>query len=50
MYKNFNLVYLIDTDIWHELRRIQWEYFMQGYCEKQRYIAVKPFCTVYHFN
>lgn len=43
MYENFNLVYLIDTDIWHELHRIKWEYFMQGYCEKQGYIAVKHF-------
>lgn len=43
MYDHFNLVYLIDTDIWHELHRIKWEYFMQGYCEKQDYIAVKHF-------
>lgn len=47
MSKNYNPVYLIDTDMWHELNRLK--YFIQGNWQNTR-VLLYTFCTEYHFK
>lgn len=47
VWADYNLVYLIDTVIWHGVKRLK--YFIQGNWQMMR-VLLYTFCTGYHFK